>query len=520
MIDSIKNKKGLPLQGIEQKLFWGLILFTFALRVIFLQWNQGEYTDGILQLTLFSSASSNTFFMPFYTWISSLFNLLFRDMEMSGKLVSMVAGTLGLIPVYFMAKRLYGYRAAMLAGVLYSVSPEIWRWHLRVMTDSLFCTLFLWTLWQLQEAVGGGEEDGSEEFITHPALALGIAWMTGGLATLTRYQGLGLLPFLLWGTWQVFRKPIPALPEIKSMLGAMGVWLLAFAAWFGAPAWWMFRGMGHMGQYAERMGQSWGSTLAAYLTMGESFIAFYPYEMTYPVFLFALYGVFRTAWDKKTRNFYRGLGILFLFWLLGHAPFQSFQYRYFIPLLSLCVIPAGYGMVYFLEKGKKAFSSGRQMLVLGAILFSLIFAVTAIFLQRGTFGDIKDSALYMKENLQGKRILDNESYREGVNNIKVRYWSGLPVESYSLEKLQPGDYVCLHDIQININRELNRINQAFIMIPEGDFESWTLPLLADIMVAPPVTSRPDALLYRYFPQKFRTVLIRVEARPGAQPVRF
>lgn len=513
MNKSLTQNKAFPGE-MEKKLLLGLIVFTFALRVIFLSWNQGEYTDGILQLTLFSSASSNTFFMPFYTWVTSFLNLLFKDMETSGKLVSMLAGTLGIIPVYYLAKRLYGFKAALLAGVLYSVSPEIWRWHLRVMTDSLFCTLFLWSLWQLIEAVSEPDVE-SEENKSHPAFSLGVAWLAGGLATLTRYQGLGLLPFLAWGTWQVFSKPVPALPKAKYLIAAMLVWLGAFVAWFGAPTWWLVRGMGHFGQYAERMGQTWQSTLAAYLTMGESFVAFYPYEMTYPVFFFALYGLFRTEWNRKLKIFYSCFGLLFFFWLLGHAPFQSFQFRYFIPMLSLSVIPAGYGMIYLLEKGKNNYSAWRRAAVLIAIFFSLLFSLAAIFVQRGTFGDIKESALYMKENLQGKRILDNESYRENVANVKVRYWSGLPVEAYDISKLQPGDYVCLHDIQINLNQELNRINQAFVMIPEAEFKSQTLPLLADIMVMPPITSRPEALLYRYFPQHFQTVIVRVEARPPA-----
>src|SRR5208283_4066584 len=88
----------------DQKLqLVSLMLFGFALRVVFLHWNQGEYTDGILQITLFTTASKNTFFMPLYTIVTTGLDFVIRDMETSAKLVSMIAGVLGILPIYWLS---------------------------------------------------------------------------------------------------------------------------------------------------------------------------------------------------------------------------------------------------------------------------------------------------------------------------------------------------------------------------------------------------------------------------------
>lgn len=499
-----------------------LILFSFALRIVFLHWNKGEYTDGILQITLFTTASKNTFFMPLYTLLTTGLNFVVHDMETSAKLVSMVAGVLGILPIYWLSRRLFNHRAGLYAAILYTISPEIWRWQIRVMTDSLFCTLFLWSVYHIYVVMDNSNEDfklgnaHSENLQLH----LGLAWLAGGLATLTRYQGLGLLPLLVLAGYYGIKNIKSKIEDNRSVAVLFLIYSAAFLVWFGVPTWWFLRGMGHAGQYSERAVGDWMTNLGAYLIMAEGFIAYLPYVVTYPVFIFAVYGFFKSYHQGKRFHVFYGMFLyLFLIWLGAHAPFQSFQFRYFMPIIALLLIPAGYGMTYFESAFSVGFWTGfrRRWICFLAVSFCLIFSACSLFLQRETFGDIKDSALYMKERLDGKRIWDNEQYRAGVNNVKVRYWSGLPVNYYNENQLQPGDYVCLHSVQININQELNLLNQRFILIPEAEFKARTIPLLPDIMVNPPVTSRPEALDYKYFPQDFRSVIFRLERRNSPVP---
>jgi len=485
--------------GNQKKQLWVLFLLGLASRLIFVYWNQGEYTDGILQLTLFSSAASNTFFMPLYTVLAEGLNCLFRDMELSGKLVSMISGVAGIFPVYFMARRLKNHRAGVLAAALYLVSPEIWRWHNRVMTDALFNTLFLWCLAHLV-AVWNSQDDG-ESIIKH----LGFAWLAGGLAVLTRYQGMALFPILGWMT---VRRKVSFKVLFKP--SNLSVWVTAFVSWVMLPLWWSYRGSGHMGQYMERTATDTFTTLAAYLTMGEGFVTFFPYVATYPVFIVFLYALFCGHWNRSFKFMIGLLVYLWMAWLAAHAPFQSFQFRYFLPLISLTIVVSACGAIQLQEINNRVW---RKSVVGFLILYSLLFAIVSLYVQRGTFGDIHQAADYMRDKLAGKRIFDNEIYRQGTTNSKIRFWSGLPVEYYDLALVQPGDYICLHNIQTDLAYELGQINRRFVIIPEAQFTARTLPLLPDIMVTPQVTSRPEALLYRYFPQSFETVIIRVESRP-------
>ncbi len=502
----------------EQKLqVMSLILFAFALRVVFLQWNMGEYTDGILQITLFTTASKNTFFMPLYTMVATGLDYVLRDMEMSAKLVSMIAGVLGILPIYWLSRRLFNHRAGLYASILFAISPEIWRWQIRVMTDSLFCTLFLWSVYHIYVVMEHSGEDSKADGVhsENIQLHLGLAWLAGGLATLTRYQGLGLLPLLLVAGYYGIKNIKSKAPDTKSVVILFLVFSGVFLVWFGVPTWWLMRGVGHVGQYTERMTGDWTTTLGAYLIMAEGFTAFLPYVVTYPVFLFAVYGFFKSYHQGKRFHVFYGIVLyLVLIWLAAHAPFQSFQFRYFIPIIGLLLIPAGYGMTYFESGFSTGFWTGlrRRWVCFLAVSFCLVFSACSLFLQRGTFGDIKESAIYMREHLAGKKIWDNEEYREGVDNVKVKYWSGLPVNYYNMDEVQPGDYVCLHNVQINVNQELSRLSQRFVIIPENRFVAQTIPLLPDIMVNPPVTSRPEALHYKYFPQNFVSVIIRVEIR--------
>ena len=89
-----------------------------------------------------------------------------------------------------------------------------------------------------------------------------------------------------------------------------------------------------------------------------------------------------------------------------------------------------------------------------------------------------------------------------MDNVKVKYWSGLPVNYYNMDEVQPGDYVCLHNVQINVNQELSRLSQRFVIIPENRFVAQTIPLLPDIMA----TCRLPAGPKRYIINIFRRIL--------------
>jgi hypothetical protein len=508
-----------------------ILLFTFASRVIFLHWNSGEYTDGIIQMTLFTAAKENSFYPPLYSFLILLVNYLFHNLETSAKLISMLAGTLSVIPVYLIAKRLFNSRTGIYAAILVAVSPEIWRWQIRVMTDSLFTFFFLLSIYFLlkKEDVNASKHNSKPADCRLPtAYSLAFAWFFAGLASLTRYQGIALIPPLIIVTIWLIRhgKLNFKLPTTNCLLPT------GFIPWLILIWWVALRGFGHFGQYAERTSQTWWMSLVSYLTMAETFVLYIPYELTYPVFCFLIYGAFQLITrkmneqeqelteldspvpqysDTPVRLFNWIFIYLFIAWLIIHSPFESFQYRYFIPIFPLFLILAAYGIAQFQN------SIFKKIMGIIAIIFCLLFSLTSLYLQRDTFGDIKRAAIVLKESPlpMNPRIYGNELYRPGMSNLKLAFWSGLNIQSYDAEsrtQLEPGDYVVLHNVYGNLISEENFLQTYYDAKIIYRAEAKTVPLLPDIMSSPPFTSHPAGMIFKYFPQEFITVILRIEQK--------
>jgi uncharacterized membrane protein len=506
----------------NKKILLIILLFTFASRLVLLHWNSGEYTDGIIQMTLFTAAKENSFYPPLYSFLILLFNYIFHNLETSAKLISMLAGTLSIIPVYLIAKRIFDEKTVVVAVILFAISPEIWRWQIRIMTDSLFTLFFIWSIYlllQIRNPPFNSVQDKQSEIRN-----LCFAWFFAGLASLTRYQGIALVPPLIIVTILLIRqKEINIkLPTAYCLLPtAIIPWLILI--------WWVaLRGFGHFGQYAERVGQTWWMSLLSYLTMAETFILYIPYELTYPVFGFFIYGmismnrkmgeqengrignqnIYLRFTDSPIHRFNQLFLYFFIIWLIIHAPFESFQYRYFIPIFPFFIILASYGIAKFQR------SLVRKTVGIVAIIFSLLFSLTALYFQRDTFGDIKQAAIVLNDvnRAPTNRVYGNELYRPGMDNLKLKFWSGLKIEPYNTEtreQLVPGDYIVLHNVYGNIPSELDFLKTRYALRRIYQPKVRTVPLLPDIMVSPPFTSHPACMIFKYFPQEFTTVILQV-----------
>lgn len=232
-----------------------LILVGIVSRLFLLNWYRGEYTDGIIQLGLFEN--QNTFFPPLYPFLCHLTAKISGDLVVAGRLVSLVASTLVLIPLYHLARRLFSDRTAIWTGVLYLISAVPNRWALRVMSDSLFTLFFTVSVLAfimsmqkpLARAIPELSAKKSKEFMLHISRTSVRRWLYlliffSGLAILTRYQGLALVPLIAvslyynykgYSRWELIETTIALLP-----------WPVLFY-------WLMTRGFGHAGQFIDRV---------------------------------------------------------------------------------------------------------------------------------------------------------------------------------------------------------------------------------------------------------------------------
>lgn len=491
-----------------------LLFFTFISRSIFLYWNSAEYTDGIIQLTLFTSSEKVSFYPPFYAGLVYLLNFLGLSLETSGKLISILSSPVSLIPVYLLSKKLFNQKTALYSSLLFAVSPEVWRWQVRVMNDGLFTALFNFSVYlffecidRLKEKVNNSDSNSAKNLLNL------FFWLLlcVGFATLTRYQGLAIVPLPMLVGIILFKKAKQE--KFRFRIFNYIFLISSLIPYIVVILWIRSRGFGHFVQFSERTGATWLASLLAYLTMAEHFILFFPYILTYPIFVFFLYGLIKSEFNNRMlKHFIILFSCLFLIWLIVHAAFSSFQYRYFLPLISFFTIISGYG-ISKLENRKSAFA------LIFCFLFSLCFSLLSLYLQRDTFGDIKRSAVFLKENLKNTkcRIFSNEIWRPGIETVKIRFYSEIDnIQIYKRDKLAPSDYICLHSAYGFIDEELRFLSKRFQIEILYIDKAKIIPLLPDIMATPPypnLTSHPAALVFKYFPQEFASVVAKLHEKP-------
>jgi hypothetical protein len=522
----------------ESRIFWGFIFFNAVFRLALLRINGGEYTVGILQIIQFSQP--NSFWPPLYTagvWILTHLGI---EPIYAGRLISWACSIAIIAPLWKLARAWAGPRAAIFTLALYTVSPEALRWSERVMTDMPFVFL-------LHMACLGLLQFWSRDL--QPKSAKSLIWITlvAVLATLTRYQGILLVPLVLLTAAQALRRGLP------------GRWaaLAAQILWLSLPLWLAFQHFGHLQQVMERQSPGgWAQTLLNYWDVGEMFIYITPYMLTLPVFCFFIYGFVRepmeagklsNPWPDSQIRRSMPIRALFLYIallvLVAQSAFQSFQTRYLLPLVPLTLTFAGVGMARMEAtiSGRKRGESLIQCAAAITIIWSLAFSMASLFLQREAWQDIFEAGHYIRAlNLPASvQVYSNESYKPELNGIKLAFAAQRTVEMIpdflgKPNPMPPGSIIALHSAYgglaaqnafyrlltqpesraglSNANPYLRLIERYDLeLIDNAVFESSLVPLLPDIMQEPGSHQNPLAWAMRYQRQDFRTLLFRVKA---------
>lgn len=491
-----------------------IVLASLVIKMLMLQWNHGEYTDGIIQLTLWDSPI--VFFPPGYSALVYAMNFIIPDLLLAGRAVSILASVATLIAFYMLAREILNHsKQAEWATLLFALSPVFNRWSIRVMTDSLFCLGFILCTYMLMLILNGKSKR--------------VCYLIGlvGLFSLVRYQAFFFLPFV---AYVIYKKR--ELWKEATPLQMLNSALISLVPWIVMTGWIIYRGFGHQEQFAERAQYGFFTTLQLYWKMFETFILFYPWAVTYGVFICGIVGIVAfcqgNCAQKRFIQFFAMAAIVFL---IVQSAFLSFQYRYLLPLIPLWCIIAAYGLdrianYYANQSWKYA--------VYGVVILNLLFMSYAVLsYQRAAFSTLVDSAIFLQENYIEARVFSDETYGAHASNIKMQFWSGreiLPLNKH-LDDLHVGDLIVLHNAYTplenlpslpflsmeKLNKMLNekfnvvQINQWSVANNPAKYS--TLPLLPDIMVYPtseyPLTSNPECMAFRFAPQNYYSVLIRL-----------
>ncbi len=489
-----------------------LMLAALAGRAIFLPFSQGAYTDGILAIETFRFGLS--YWPPLYALAArALFWLPGVDLQMAGRLVSLLAGALTVLPLMALAGRLFGHRAARWAAIVWIVSPLPMRWSLQVMTDPLMILLWAGALAALASAIDLRPPHHLRPAAPDPRAAFStllLASLLGALATLTRYQGIFLLAPMLIAAWWLGR-------------GRPAIWF-ALLPWLVVPAWLGREGLGPLLAHFEQIGErAHGITL--YALLAEEFLMRAPYFFGWGIFAFMIYGLLRADWsNSRTRAagwtaLYLTVAVLAL-----QAVFMSFQERYLLPLAPLVCLFAGQGFAVW--QGRIAGRSRWFLIPIAAALgHALVFSALVAFWQGQPFHDLEQATRLVSQipAQSAPRVWTNEFYNPRVDSQagppKVVFWLGdqrpvgfLPPEAWNA--LAPGDVI------IYSNWYFPGSHSDFLQFVASQARARNLrllarhsrravPLLPDLM--PPdlgVNQHPNAVAFRYQPILFETFVLQ------------
>jgi Dolichyl-phosphate-mannose-protein mannosyltransferase len=139
---------------------WSLIVLAIIVRIPFLRYqNQTavEWADGAAYAVIGKNIISgngirdwygpHTLWPPFYPALLGVVSLAIPDLEMAGRVVSLITGTLAVGFLYLIAHTLFSKETALYTAVLLATHPEISRASLTVMSESTYLCLLLAGIW-------------------------------------------------------------------------------------------------------------------------------------------------------------------------------------------------------------------------------------------------------------------------------------------------------------------------------------------------------------------------------------
>jgi 4-amino-4-deoxy-L-arabinose transferase-like glycosyltransferase len=179
----------------EKERLWILVGVAFLLRLYLVITSAGISPDGVEYLRAakffldgdYYQGFSNVF-PPFYPVMTVLTYLAAGDLELAGKFVSLFFGSLTVLPVYGLGKRLFNEEVGFYSALLLTFHPYLAQFSGSVLTESTFTFLVAWSVLIGWKAF----QNKSWRAMFSVGLLLGIAY-------LTRPEGIGFVVlFFLW----------------------------------------------------------------------------------------------------------------------------------------------------------------------------------------------------------------------------------------------------------------------------------------------------------------------------------
>ncbi len=448
-------------------------------RIPLLWYNEAEYTEGYI-FTLWSFTKELKWH-PLYPGLMKGLSAII-DPILAGRIVSALSGLVTLIFLGRLAEKLYNRQTAIIASLLFITAPLVLLFSTRVLTESLFLAVSVGTVYYFFCSLDQESRWGMA----------GLVFFCG-LTVLTRPEGFIFTSLIGISALNTIRKR-KWKPLFFSCAG-LASWLVFFL-------WWRLRPTGST--YVRVFNTSLNDlSLERFLTYLFSYIEAYPYALCYPIFLLAFYHVMVQAFQRRALWAWI-LVFLHVIWIGILCMHWAWTTRFLIVLATLALVEAA-SMLTSLQS--RVSPRLWKALAFSVLVFSLIQSNVALYFGKQTFADIKDTALFIRNNSGQQRIFSDESF-------KVQYYLGRSILPYSVNTdFQPGDIITLHSFHTHLSNEVETLTKRYKLSLVYSAGSRTMPFLG----CGPVevfsgTNQPSLLQNRFRPQRFQSLVLQIVAK--------
>ena len=178
-----------------------LVPLTLALllRLPLLIWPEVIYNDSTIYVLaakgILEGKWTETVVPPFYPMLIAAAHFVTGDFELAGILISVIFGTLLVIPVFYLGRELYDARVGMIAALLATVQPYLFKYSGSVLTESIYYFLVAAIILTALRSFNTGK----------PFYALLFGALTA-VGYLVRPEAIGFLA--VFGAWILLVNPV------------------------------------------------------------------------------------------------------------------------------------------------------------------------------------------------------------------------------------------------------------------------------------------------------------------------
>ncbi|MDP2969080.1 MAG: glycosyltransferase family 39 protein [Deltaproteobacteria bacterium] len=361
---------------------------------------------------------------PFYPLLISLFSMDTTQVEITGRLLSLIFGTLTIIPLYYLVKEAAGQRVALFSALFYTFHPYLVTYSGMMLTEATYWGLLILSVYFFWTGLKNEK-----------VWKIALSGFFLGLAYLTRPEGIGyIFVYLVWIVVDGILKKkwfkaivfsgvlissmfIFGIPYVIYVHQETGQWLISKKA-VEAQSQLFKKSIGKIepSKDIEQNNPEQKNSKIIWITQNiihhfPSVIYHYLRAYHFSLWLFLFLGLIRVR--QKVIAYELFLASLVLFHLLSLSTFLPSTIRFSIPVIPLSLFWAGAGileMKRYMEKIKIAIP--ENAIFLFVILVILIQLPQSLTPERRHRVEQKEVGLWLKQNTPPDAIIMSNSPQE------------------------------------------------------------------------------------------------------------